>query len=65
MNAVRDCSTRSFEGVQNLMNISLGNIRCVEFNDSTLDESSFMEVNVKNLVFKRVSFIAGEVLKQA
>lgn len=38
-------------------------IRCVEFNDSTLDESSFMEVNVKNLVFKRVSFIAGEVFK--
>lgn len=61
-----DCSLQDllFEGVQGrYMNISLGNIRCVEFNDSTLDESSFMEVNVKNLVFKRVSFIAGEVFK--
>ena len=61
-----DCSLQDllFEGVQGrYMNISLGNIRCVEFNDSTLDESSFMEVNVKNLVFKQVSFIAGEVFK--
>ena len=61
-----DCSLQDllFEGVQGrYMNISLGNIRCVEFNDSTLDESSFMEVNVKNLVFKQVSFIDGEVFK--
>ena len=53
-----------FKGVQGrYLNISLGNIRNVDFIDTVLDESSFMEVDVKNLIFNQVSFIGGEIFK--
>ncbi|WP_285945667.1 pentapeptide repeat-containing protein [Thomasclavelia cocleata] len=53
-----------FKGVQGrYLNISLGNIRNVDFIDTVLDESSFMEGDVKNLIFNQVSFIGGEIFK--
>lgn len=61
-----DCSLHDllFTGIQGrYLNISLGNMRFVEFIDSTLDESSLMEVDVKDLIFKQVSFIGGEIFK--
>ena len=45
------------------MNIVAGNITNVEFNNSNLDESSIMEVKVKNLFFNNISFIASEIFK--
>ena len=45
------------------MNIALGNIRNVEFKDSCLDESSIMEVDIKQLEFNHVSLVSGEVFK--
>lgn len=61
-----DCSLRDvlFQGVQGrYINIALGNIRSVEFKDTCLDESSFMEVDIKHLIFNQVSFIGGEIFK--
>ena len=53
-----------FQDVQaRYLNISFGNIRSSEFIDSCLDEGSFLEVDVKDLIFKNVSFRYGEVFK--
>lgn len=61
-----DCSIRDvlFQNVQGrYMNIALGNIRNVEFKDTCLDESSMMEVDVKQLEFNHVSLISSEIFK--
>lgn len=61
-----DCSLHDllFLDVQGrYMNISYGNIRNVLFQNSVLDETSMMEVDVKDLYFDQVSFINGEVFK--
>ena len=61
-----DCSIRDvlFQDIQGrYMNIALGNMRNVEFKDTCLDESSIMEVDMKQLEFNHVSLINSEVYK--
>ena len=61
-----DCSIRDvlFQDIQGrYMNIALGNMRNVEFKDACLDESSIMEVDMKQLEFNHVSLINSEIFK--